>query len=366
VTDVQKDATKFTAEIGVVTPHPDQDGLTILSIVNGILRNVRILVIVPLMTALLAGALSIRTRQYESESKLMPEVRGGQMPGFLGIAAQFGIDLGGGRGSESVEFYVQLLQTEELLVEAARTEYAFATSENVGDSVQGNLYELFGIRDEDERARRRRVVTALRSRISVLPSLSSGIITLRVRSPWPGLSESINARLLELVDSVNQVSRRSQASAERTFVEARLRDTGRQLEESEAELAEFLEEKRRYEDSPQLLYEYGRIQRRVDLDQQVFTTLSQALEQARIEEVRNTPVVTVLDSPQDSARPTGGLLLTLVVGVGLGLGFATFVVLVREYLRLVKESEPEDYREFVHLRKLMPRRVIPRWLLRSR
>ena len=61
------------------------------------------------------------------------------------------------------------------------------------------------------------------------------------------------------------------------------------------------------------------LQREVMLRQSVLTTLVQSYEQARISEVRDTPVITVLYTPFVPAGPDD-LRLELVVALGLLAG----------------------------------------------
>jgi uncharacterized protein involved in exopolysaccharide biosynthesis len=61
----------------------------------------------------------------------------------------------------------------------------------------------------------------------------------------------------------------------------------------------------------------------------MYTTLTQAYEQARIDEVRNTPVITVVEPPESPVRPdsrrlVSWLAVSLVVGVLAALAAALF------------------------------------------
>src|SRR5690606_31231281 len=107
-------------------------------------------------------------------------------------------------------------------------------------------------------------------------------------TPWPELSELLNRELLNLVGEYNMQRRQSNAAAERSFVEARLEESRHELVGAESDLKSFMEQNRRFDEAPQLRLEAARLQRRVDLRQQVYASLAQAYEQARIEEVRNT------------------------------------------------------------------------------
>jgi uncharacterized protein involved in exopolysaccharide biosynthesis len=78
-----------------------------------------------------------------------------------------------------------------------------------------------------------------------------------------------------------------------------------------------------------LLFQHDRLQRAVTMRQDVYTSLVQALDNARLDEMRNTPLLTVLETPRARANPDrrylllkGALALLLggILGAGLALG----------------------------------------------
>ncbi len=58
------------------------------------------------------------------------------------------------------------------------------------------------------------------------------------------------------------------------------------------------------------LFEHDRLERPVSMRQELVTAMAQAYEQARVDEVRNTPVITVIDQPESlsSDKPESGQL----------------------------------------------------------
>src|SRR5262249_19274502 len=123
-------------------------------------------------------------------------------------------------------------------------------------------------------------------------------------------------------------TRQSQARSERQFIEVRLQDVSKELKAAEDRVQEFLQSNRSIEDSPRLVFERERLERELTMRQQVYASLVQSFEQARIDEVRDSPVVTVIDPPSlpidpDSRRllQTGSLtlLISLLVAVLLAV-----------------------------------------------
>jgi hypothetical protein len=130
-----------------------------------------------------------------------------------------------------------------------------------------------------------------------------------------------------------------------------------ELTTAENALVDF-ENRNRLLQSPGLTLERQRLQRRVEISQQVYLTLAQGYEQARIDEVRDTPVITVVDAPENTVEQSGGLLLFVVLGgfVGglLGLG----LIILREIWARQMADHPEDASAIKTAWRLVPRRLL--------
>jgi hypothetical protein len=112
----------------------------------------------------------------------------------------------------------------------------------------------------------------------------------------------------------------------------------------------FLETNRVIQGAPQLMAEAARLDRQAQFRQQVYTSLAQAHEKARIDEVRNTPLLTMVEQPDDTVRPTrGSFLMNGVFAAFITLLLAIGFAFVREYARRQRTEEPATYGEFLAL-----------------
>jgi uncharacterized protein involved in exopolysaccharide biosynthesis len=91
-----------------------------------------------------------------------------------------------------------------------------------------------------------------------------------------------------LVNRFNQDTRESQAGATRRFVEVQVAETEGELHNAEDSLREFRTRNRRT-DTPELQFEDGRLQRQVQIQQDLYISLRQQYESARIQEVQQYP-----------------------------------------------------------------------------
>ena len=81
--------------------------------------------------------------------------------------------------------------------------------------------------------------------------------------------------------------------------------------------------------------------------QERVTARATAYAQARIDEVRNTPVITVIAQPEPPALPDPrGRLPKLLLGVTLGLMVGFGLAFIREFGERVKNEKSEAYGEF--------------------
>jgi uncharacterized protein involved in exopolysaccharide biosynthesis len=131
----------------------------------------------------------------------------------------------------------------------------------------------------------------------------SGLVRIELQLPDAVMSRDVIRAVIAEVDSFNLKSRQSQASQERRFTEQRLAEAQTEKRRAEDELQAFLQRNRDFRSSPQLSFAYDRLADNVALRQQLYTSIAQAFEQARIEEVRDTPVITVVEAPMLPARP---------------------------------------------------------------
>jgi uncharacterized protein involved in exopolysaccharide biosynthesis len=306
-----------------------------------LLRHWRLLLIMPLLgAAVMLGLLLIQGREYTAESRFSPQAGDMSSARLAGLASQFGFAIpGGSQQNQSPEFYAALVRSRELLGELALTRVPAGSA---ADGSAGITYvEHVRAAGATPEERLRAAIVHLEKQVSAGTDMRSGLVTVRTRAETPELAVLMNERLLALVSEFNMRKRRTQAASEREFVEARLAEAHRELDASERSLERFHAGNRRIDGSPHLAFEQARLQRQVDRHQQVYTSLAQAYEQARIDEVRNTPVITVVDGPARSARRSGSPVRTAVFGLVLGLLAALAVAFARDQLARELRDDPE-------------------------
>jgi uncharacterized protein involved in exopolysaccharide biosynthesis len=302
--------------------------------------------------AVLAGALAgvlvavliaaVRPRLYTATFSFLPQTSLEQPGGGLAsLAGQFGFPvamLGG--PSLPPQFYADLLTAREVLAPIAAGSVALGADE--GEKVP--VAEFLEVDESEPRVRHERTLQELRDGgiISASAGRTTGVVTAQVRTGSPRASLQIAEQLLHGLNTYNMTTRQSQAAAERRFTEGRLEEARRSLRAAEDALQSFLEGNRQF-GSPQLTFERERREREVLLQQQVVTGLAQQNEDARIREVRNTPVITLIEQPALPVLPDSrGRGWLIVLGAVTGTLLAATLVVLRAGWRRQRVSADGD------------------------
>lgn len=294
-----------------------------------------ILAITAFATAIAVVVAVVREPSYSSSAQFFPE---GQRPptGAAGaIATQLGMSLPNVDALNSPLIYPDIIGTPAFLQRIAQAKYLPA---GASDSV--SLVELYGGSAESPGLRQAEAVARLSRSINVSPAVRSGIVTLTARAGDPQLAHQIAERVLYEVRQFNLVRRQSRARAERLFVERRLDEMRSELRETEDRIQAFLQQNRDFSRAPELALAYSRMERQATLQRALYTSLAQSYEQAKIEEVRDTPVFTVLSPPELPLwADAGGRVRLVISGIVAGLLVGALVAYVRH--RRVTSNAPE-------------------------
>ncbi len=309
----------------------DLTPIPVPSILAVLLRNRRTVVAFTAVGVALAVLVGLtRTPKYTASFSFLPQSAQDQSrSGLAGLAGQFGIPIGMlGGASQPPQLYADVLTMREILTLVARDSFASGP-----DGRKQPLPEFLEVEGGDPRVVLENTMRALREKVisSTVAARTTNAVTVRVQTRSPQVSLGIAQRLLDGLNQYNRLTRQSQAGEERRFIEARLADARASLRSAEDALQRFLQANRQFTNSPQLRFEEDRLQREVTLRQQVVVGLSQQYEDARIREVRDTPVITVIDPPALPVLPDprGRVrLLALLTMAFFALG--VLVVLSRE------------------------------------
>ena len=307
-------------------PAREDDEVSLLGLVNALLRGrVTIAWCVLVAVVLVATVTLFSRRTWTATASFIPQ-GGKTTSGLSAIASQFGIAVPGEAAGESPSFYVDLLQSRAILGAVVDSGPVVAS----GDTAV-RLVDYFETKGDSPPLRRDAAITHLAGDVSVSASPKTSVVTIEVSMHSPDLAAGVGARLLELVNGFNLATRRSRVRSERQFLAGRLAAVQTDLRTAEDTLERFLQRNRSLRDSPELQFQHDRLARAVAVQQTLYTNVVQAYEQAKIDEVRDTPVITVLEHPEPPVRPDSrGTVGKGIIAVLAGFIFGASITLIRQ------------------------------------
>ena len=263
---------------------------------------------------------------YESTAKIMASSGGSQA---AGIAAQFGINLGT-KQSEPEWVYPEIIKSRTLARAMLKRKF---DTEKFGP--QKPLLQILTFGDEEPTVGLDTLIKAgINGFISMIGIQQNGsFYDLTISAPEPVFARDVAIALIEELDAHQREYNKAKTSETRQFIEERIIDTRKELEAAEEALRDFTNRNRRIEKSPALQLERQRLAREVSVLIGVFTILKQQLETAKIEEVKESDYVIVLDPPEAALSPSSPrkkqtVWLAIILGMFLGL----FIGFLKEYI----------------------------------
>lgn len=254
-----------------------------------------------------------------ANSKMASALSGGGAA-IQGLATQFGMG-SGADASESPNFYVKLIESEELRRRLLSSRFHDPRSNSPRDSA--TLLEILRIRNSDPVRRMEIGIKKMSKAINADFDLKTNLVQLSVSSRWSELAAAMANRTIALVDAFNHEQRASRARSKRIFVQTRLDSAKAGLQQAEERQRVFYDQNRQWRSSPQLVFEEARIKRNVDVATSLFLTLQQQFETARLDEFNDAAVISVVDpgvAPHKAQWPRYWILLASALAVGAILG----------------------------------------------
>jgi hypothetical protein len=328
----------------------DTLALPVLRAVNLVLRRWRWVVILPMVAAVVVAILTLMSvRTYTANASFVPQISQTTQSQFAGIAQRFGFDLSSsGSNATSPTFFKALLDSDELLGDVAATEFVVPVN---GGVRRLHLAPLLGVDEPTAERERYKTIDRLRDIASVDISTASGVVGIQVRAPSESLSVQIARRMIELVNQFNLKKRQEQAAAERAFMQDRLDVALRDMRAAEDNLQAFLERNRQYQGDPRLVFAYERARRDLDMKQGIYTTLAQNYEQAALNAIRDTPVITTVQSPEVRPVPDGrGLVIKSILAFLVTAVCVIAVLIAFGAIGSTRDTHPDDFRDFEDLK----------------
>lgn len=320
------------------------EDVSLLELLTPLVRRWKLLLGIPIAAGLLAALISlILPSVYTAQTTLTPVspsvggLGGSALSSLAGLAGQLGMATAGS-GTVSPDFVADVLKSREVLTATLESQFRSGSSERE----ERPLLDILRVEGRTEALRLSRGVRKLEEAVETKVDRSTGIVTLMVEARDPQLAADIANRMRIILNDFNLERRQSQSREQARFTRERLTEAETELKQAEAAQLRFLQANREYRGSPLLEFEAGRLQRAVDLKQEVYVSLVKAYDDARISEVRDTPVITTIDSAvapagRSAPRPVLNVFIALLAG---GLVAFVLVYLLEQRAQAARQASP--------------------------
>ena len=262
---------------------------------------------------------------YVTTAKLLPTGEDNSLSNLQGLASQFALSLPfqGGSNLSFSDIYPEIVKSRQLT--AIILEKKFNTRKyGQKQSLKNILSRQYRLDKYDVDERFKRASEILRDNIKVSKARLTSIVTLEVGAIEPDFAVDLTNAIINESDKLQRQFKTHQVSDKRSFIQDRIKDVKKDLETAQEDLKEFREKNRQVQYSPALLLEEERLTTEMDVKKEIFSTLKQQFELAKIEEVEEGATVQILDKPvapyeQSSPKVILSIFLSFFIGFGLSV-----------------------------------------------
>jgi uncharacterized protein involved in exopolysaccharide biosynthesis len=235
---------------------------------------------------------------FRSTAVLLPDTdksKLGSTGGMSDLAALAGVNVSG--EASLIKLYPTIIKSESVLKNVIYSRYQ---TKAYPDSV--NLIQFWDIHEKNPEREYEAALLTLRTALEVSMDIKTYVITMSLETRESQLSADILNNTIHEVEKDIRTKRNTNASEQRKWIEARLVEVKADLSKAENALKEFREKNRSISSSPQLLLNEERLIREMQINSTLYVELKKQYELARIEEIRTTSIINVLDYGRAAAK----------------------------------------------------------------
>lgn len=271
---------------------------------------------------------------YKSTAVLLPETdksKLGALTALSGLASLAGVNV----GEMSLEqLYPTIIKSEAVLKEVIYHKYQTKEFNKPVNLIEyWEIEEGTALRDYEVALKR------MRDELDVSLDRKTNVLEVSLLMKEPQLAADVLNKLVSELDRFIRTKRTTNASEQRKWIEARLVEVKQDLEKAENKLKEFREKNRQITSSPQLMLEQERLAREVQINSTLYVELKKQYELAKIEEIKNVPIINVLDAARPAAKkelPRRSTIVLTTLFLSL-FGIVVFVLINERYGPVVKQ-----------------------------
>jgi len=345
----------------------EEDYITLPEILLILAKHFKIIVIMPIITCtlMIINVQFFTEDVYIAKAKIMSSIGSSNVSQAAGFAAQFGINLLPSNQSTKQWYLEDIIKSRTLAKIMLNRKF---DTEKYGK--KKSLFKILtniDVNDTNNDIDLQSGINSVIAMITLTPS--DNHYNLEVAASEPIFAKDFTIALIEELDEYQREYNNTQISETRQFIKERIKETEKDLNLAEEDLKNFRDRNRRIENSPSLLLEQQRLSREVSVLTGVYTTLKQQNETTKIEEVKESIYVTVLDppiAPITRSKPKKKFMVTLsgIIGIAIGVSLAFLIYFFES--RSAKEQQKlsqlktifiKNLKELFLIRKIIKRKL---------
>jgi len=178
------------------------------------------------------------------------------------------------------------------------------------------------------------IIENMRSRVNVSLNEETGVLNLTVEMPDPNAAAQVAKTSIELIKQYVTLYRTRKAQEDLQFSEEQLVSAEERFREAQDRLAEFRDANINLS-TARAQTQQQRLQSEYDLTFNVYNSMAQQVEQAKLKVQEQTPVVSILQPVQVPVDDTTSGLLILVIYTIFGGLLAICLIVFRKYFKIL-------------------------------
>jgi uncharacterized protein involved in exopolysaccharide biosynthesis len=357
------DSTPITPYASPITHHSspfyEEDTISLSDILLTLAEQLKVIVITTVISVFLTFTYVQFIQQpiYESYSTILLPQNEGTLGGLSGIASQFGVNVPKASSADlsSPSLIPDLIKSrtfaERILDKPFYTKEFQKELSLLAIITYGEGSPKLGLDTLIQKA-----MGKLNGMISFENSGSFSVISVKANSPH--FARDLNKTVLNELQSLNRFFKNQNQIDKSRFIKNRIESVENDLKKSEQRLKTF-REKNRQIISPALQLEQDNLSRDVEIQKNIYLTLRQQQELAKIEEVEKASIIQVLDNPQVPLAPTNkNVRLSVMLAFLLGMGLGVIIAFIRSYANNSDIDERKKLRRVKHFFKKKTKDII--------
>ena len=320
-----------------------ENRIDLVKVLSVLWKRRKLLTVLTIVVTILGISISFfLPSKFTSTATILPDADKSKVPsGISDLASLAGVSVGG-EGSFT-KLYPAIIKSEAVLKPVIYHKY-YSTKKN--DSL--DLIAFWELTGDKPELNYQQTFLTLSKALEVVMDTKTQIITLKLEESEPQLTADIINQVINELDRFIRTKRNTSASEQRKFIESRLTEVKIDLSNSEDRLKSFREKNRIIIGSPELMLEQERYIREVNINATLYTELKKQYELVKIEEVKNVPIINIMDKATAAATRTSPrrrefLMNSFVIGLVLGTGYVLYRKFLQEktvsFLRSINKRE---------------------------